>query len=236
MTDEDMELLLASGFEDFGFGIESGSQRMLDVMKKDLRVHEVLEAVGRLRARGLLYNGTFVGGYPGETPDDLEETLRFIARLFREDPSFTYTLFLYLPYPGTDAHDQLRAHGFRFPEDVEGWANFNFPYDPAISSVGKTHSFYAQDTPWLSARHKERLFQADLLGQVAGRPLFRSTSPVLRLLAVPYNLPIHLARWRWARGWCGPVPERHLYAAMRTAGLFLYRRLRSRFPTRAMES
>ena len=77
--------------------------------------------------------------------------------------------------------------------------------------------------------------QADLLGQIAGRSFFRSKSILLRLLALPYNFPIHLARWRWTQGWWGPVPEGHLYTAMRTVGLFLYRWLHSRFPTRSVD-
>lgn len=37
------------------------------------------------------------------------------------------------------------------------------------------------------------------------------------------------------RGW-GPVPERHLCAEMRATGLFLHRRIRSRFPMQGVES
>lgn len=235
MTDDDIDLLLASGFEDFGFGIESGAQRMLDIMRKDISVDQVLEAVSRLRERGILYSGTFVGGYPGETLEDLEKTIRFIGELSREDPSMTFLLLSYLPFPGTAAYDKLRAHGFRFPESVEGWADFNWPYDPAISSVGKAHSFYVQDTPWLSRSHRRRLYQAELLGQVAGRPIFRSRSVLVRLLALPYNLPILIARSRWVHGLWGPVPERHLYSAVRSIGLSLFRRLRRRSPTRQPE-
>lgn len=232
MTDSDFRLLVDSGFEDFGFGMESGSQKMLDIMKKDITAEETLYATKRLSEQSLLYSGSFVGGYPGETREDLHETMDFIAKIFRRDPSFTFVLFPYVPYPGTDAHDILVQHGFHFPERIEKWATFHFPHDTAVTGIGKENSFYSQPTPWLSSIHKEELFNADALCQVAGRPFFRGSSPWERLLASPYNLVIRWARYRWENKLLGPVPEAPLLDFIRTVGLYAYRKIKGAFPKR----
>ena len=232
MTDSDFQRLADSGFEDFGFGMESGSQKMLGLMKKDISTEETLAATERLRQKGLLYSGSFVGGYPGETLEDLHETMDFITRLFRNDPSFTFVLFPYVPYPGTDAYETLIQHGFRFPEQLEKWATFHFPHDTAVTGIGKENSFYTQPTPWLSAVHKEELFKADALCQVAGRPFFRGASTWERFMALPYNSIIRWARYRWEKKLLGPVPEAPLLDTIRSVGLAAYRKITGSLPKR----
>jgi len=232
MTERDFQVVNDSGFEDFGFGMESGSQRVLDIMKKDITIEETMQATDKLRRLGFIYSGSFVGGYPGETEEDLDETIDFIATLFRRDPSFAFVTFIYVPYPGTDAHDDLLKYGFQFPEKIEEWANFHFAYDTALPGVGKKHSFYSIKTPWLADSHKETLHNMDLLCQVAGRPLFRSSSLLKGLMAFPYNLLIHFARYRWAHKMFGFVPELPLIDLVRKAGLSVYRLIFGRFPKR----
>jgi anaerobic magnesium-protoporphyrin IX monomethyl ester cyclase len=232
MSDRDLKLILDSGFEDFGFGMESGSPKMLNIMKKDITTQETLSATERLHRHGILYSGSFVGGYPGETEEDLYETMDFITRIFKKDSSFTFVLFPYVPYPGTDAYGVLLEGGFRFPEKTEDWANFHFPHDTAVPGVGKENSFYTRDTPWLSKAHKQKLFDMDALSQVAGRPYFRSSSTWEMLMASPYNLMISLARYRWAYRMLGPVPEGPVLDVIRRMGIHIYRRMKGNLPKR----
>jgi radical SAM superfamily enzyme YgiQ (UPF0313 family) len=232
MADRDLMLLKESGFEGFGFGIESGSPKVLEIMQKDITVEDILAATRRLHEKGIIYYGSFVGGYPGETEMELEETMDLIATLFTQDPSFTFELFSYIPYPGTTAQDVLAKHGFHFPEKIEEWANFHFAHDSAVAPMGKARSLYAESTPWLTAAHKRKLFQVESLSQVAGRPLYRSSSPLARLLAVPYNMLIHIARLRWRHKLLGPVPEETCINLIRDIGLFLYRKVRGELPKR----
>ncbi len=232
MSDRDLTLLKESGFEDFGFGMESGAPHVLEIMQKDITAPDILAAAQRLKEKGLIYSGSFVGGYPGETEADLEETMDLITRLFTQDPTFAFVMFLYVPYPGTTAQDTLTKHGFRFPEKIEDWATFHFAHDTALPSVGKAHSFYAENTPWLTEAHKRKLFRIDSLCQVAGRPLYRSSSLTARLLAIPYNGLIQFARFRWRHRLLGPVPEAILINFIRDVGLYLYRLVRGGLPKR----
>lgn len=60
------------------FGIESGSQRVLDLMKKDLRIEDAAKIIRRTHDAGIRACCNFIIGFPGETDKDLEKTLNFI--------------------------------------------------------------------------------------------------------------------------------------------------------------
>jgi radical SAM superfamily enzyme YgiQ (UPF0313 family) len=64
-------------------GAESGSQRILDAMEKGTRVEHVAAATTLLREAGIDVGFFLQFGYPGETRDDIEQTLRMVARASR---------------------------------------------------------------------------------------------------------------------------------------------------------
>lgn len=64
------------------FGIESGSQQVLDRLKKDQTLEEVESAVDNAKQAGMeIVHGFFVVGTPGETVEDMRATFDFAARL-----------------------------------------------------------------------------------------------------------------------------------------------------------
>jgi radical SAM superfamily enzyme YgiQ (UPF0313 family) len=87
-----------------GYGIESGSQRILDAMNKRVRVEEAEGAVLATRQAGIFANTTFIYGWPGEDEDSVRETAEFKRRLGINASSFFAT-----PYPGTRLFEQIRG-------------------------------------------------------------------------------------------------------------------------------
>ena len=78
-----------------GFGIESGSQKMLDVMNKRIDVRKNYEAMQLLREYNLPTAGTFIVGMPGENRKTIEET-----RIFIKECEVTIAgVFYATPYP-----------------------------------------------------------------------------------------------------------------------------------------
>lgn len=69
------------GFYRARLGIESGSQRILEAMKKKITISQVKEAVSSLAGAGIKTTAMFVIGYPGETEEDFRETLKLIEDL-----------------------------------------------------------------------------------------------------------------------------------------------------------
>ena len=64
------------------FGIESGSQKILDRLKKEQTLAEVETAVNAAKKAGIeIVHGFFVVGNPDETEEDMRETFRFASRL-----------------------------------------------------------------------------------------------------------------------------------------------------------
>jgi len=67
------------------FGIESASDSVLHQMGKGVKVRQVKEAIARCRQHNLHVAGSFIVGYPTETPEDYEKTRDFIAEQELDD-------------------------------------------------------------------------------------------------------------------------------------------------------
>jgi radical SAM superfamily enzyme YgiQ (UPF0313 family) len=99
-------------------GIESGSDRVLGLMKKGFKTDDVRCAVKRIRSSGIDVAGFFIMGFPGETPDDIKATIDFSLELDLIRANY----FLYLPLPGTESFNELARQG-RVKTD---YSNFHF--------------------------------------------------------------------------------------------------------------
>jgi len=88
------------------FGIESGSQKILDRLKKGQTLAETTTAVGRAKQAGIeIVHGFFVVGSPDETEQDMRETFRFASRL----PLDTFAFNRLCVYRGTPLwHEYVR--------------------------------------------------------------------------------------------------------------------------------
>lgn len=107
----DTELLVAmerAGCYSFAVGVESGSDRVLGLMRKRTDTATLMERI-RLVARTtrIRMTGFFMAGFPGETLDDLAATERFIMTA----PFHRLSISLFVPLPATVAHDALDAQG-----------------------------------------------------------------------------------------------------------------------------
>jgi anaerobic magnesium-protoporphyrin IX monomethyl ester cyclase len=91
------------------FGVESGSQKMLDVMKKGTTVEQNEKAITWAKEAGISVAISVVLGYPGETMDMLKQTFDFIRKT---EPDYVYVCVA-IPYPGTDLYDLLKELGWK---------------------------------------------------------------------------------------------------------------------------
>ncbi|MHC1601101.1 MAG: methyl-coenzyme M reductase glutamine C-methyltransferase [Candidatus Nezhaarchaeales archaeon] len=85
------------------FGIESGSQKMLDKMLKGFKVNDVYDAVYRAKRLGVKPAGSFIVAYPGETNEDFEETVTMV----RELPLMDHFVSIAEPIPGTPLAEEI---------------------------------------------------------------------------------------------------------------------------------
>lgn len=97
-TYEDYKMLYRAGCREIAFGIESGSQKILNIINKGVTVEQNRHAIIDAKKAGLLVKAYLMIGNPGESRKTVEETKKFIAT---SDPD-QFTLFTFVPLPGCD--------------------------------------------------------------------------------------------------------------------------------------
>ena len=105
LTDEIAALLAASGCTEVWMGVESGSQKVLDAMDKNLRLEDVYAAVDRLRRHGIEACFFLQLGYPGEGWDEIQETLHLVRAARPDDIGVSISY----PLPGTVFYQRVQA-------------------------------------------------------------------------------------------------------------------------------
>lgn len=79
LSSADLRAARASGMTRISFGLESGSQRLLQRMAKGTTVGRMSQFLKDAASAGLSTRATMIIGYPGETADDLEKTNHFVS-------------------------------------------------------------------------------------------------------------------------------------------------------------
>ena len=106
--DEELAVLMRkAGFYDIAVGIESGSDRILQSIKKNTSVSQICEKIKLIRKAGLEVNGFFVIGFPDETPGDIIKTINLACKLDLKRASFSCCQ----PLPGTEIYYNLKKNG-----------------------------------------------------------------------------------------------------------------------------
>jgi anaerobic magnesium-protoporphyrin IX monomethyl ester cyclase len=106
----DMETLKAmkrAGCDEIGFGIESASQRVLDVNKKRIKVEQAKKAIRNAKDAGLKVRLFFIVGLPGETKDTWKLNIDFIEDVQPDGVDVS----TFIPFPGCDIYDNPKAYG-----------------------------------------------------------------------------------------------------------------------------
>jgi len=107
MIDEKiLSLMEKSGCYLLTVGIESGSQRILDHMKKNLTLDLIEEKIKLIKTKTKInVIGNFILGYPMEKEEDIYKTINFAKSL----PLYGANFFPFHPTPGTEIFDELIA-------------------------------------------------------------------------------------------------------------------------------
>lgn len=143
VTPELLRRLKRAGLLHVNFGVESGDDEVLRVIKKGLRTDQVERALEMAKAEGLATACNFMLGFPEDTPATLARTARFMERIAPMVDSFS-TLGVVLPFPGTELYEQHHeAHGFT------GWwlraDHARYAEAPDIADIGAFRRHYLDD-------------------------------------------------------------------------------------------
>ncbi|MDP2939819.1 MAG: radical SAM protein [Candidatus Omnitrophota bacterium] len=100
-----------------GFGVESGNQESLDLMKKKTKVKDAFRAISLCKRYGIKTYALFVIGFPWEKRSDIKDTIRLTKAL---NPSFIDINIAY-PLPGTELFRLAKKENLFNEKDLHGY-------------------------------------------------------------------------------------------------------------------
>ncbi|MBH1941061.1 radical SAM protein [Mobilitalea sibirica] len=111
-TDDDSLVnLKQSGCLELFIGIESGSDKIRKLLKKNGSAEEVKKIIYRLLKAGINVKGYFIYGFPTETKEDMEESYLLASSLKESSKflkgDFRTSIFQYKPYHGTELYNKF---------------------------------------------------------------------------------------------------------------------------------
>jgi radical SAM superfamily enzyme YgiQ (UPF0313 family) len=126
LDDELLDLMKAAHTYIISVGIESGSDKTLKRMGKQLKVALIREKVELIKQKGIDLAAFFILGFPDETAEDMEESIKFSLEL----PLLRANYFTFLPLPMTPVTLKLIETGEIGKMDVDGLIFQKVPYAP----------------------------------------------------------------------------------------------------------
>jgi len=130
---ETLKTMKDAGLRLLVVGYESGNQEILDNIRKGITLDEAREFTKRCKELGIMIHGAFVLGLPEETPESINDSIKFACELDVD----TIQVSLASPYPGTELYDLCIEKNYLAQEDMvneRGWQTCTVQY-PGISNV-----------------------------------------------------------------------------------------------------
>ena len=126
------------------FGVESGSQQVLDDMRKGISIAQTMRVFSWVREIGLMPAPNVVIGFPGETKQTIWKTIKFAEKI---SPDYICCYDVATPFPGTPMFELVKKKGWLRITDFDKY-DINTPIF---------------ETPWLSMKElkeiREQAFQ-----------------------------------------------------------------------------
>ncbi|MBN1456722.1 MAG: B12-binding domain-containing radical SAM protein [Sedimentisphaerales bacterium] len=125
IDDDYLKLLADSGCTKLQCGGESGSERILKMLHKQITVEDILNFVRRAKKFNINCLVAFMTGLPTETQEEQLQTMRLIRDILRIQPDAVINgPANYRPYPGGELYEMcVKKYNLSMPESLEDWEN-----------------------------------------------------------------------------------------------------------------
>ncbi|MCK9602756.1 MAG: B12-binding domain-containing radical SAM protein [Candidatus Omnitrophica bacterium] len=133
------------------FGLESGSQRMLDYLKKGINLEKVKELILVLsKSKIIKPEYSLMIGMPKETTRDYMDTLRLVGFIRKHDPRAAIIGPQYFRvYPGGELYEEIKKiYGYFEPDSFEGWAEKSSDAKNKLLGLGQDLRY-----PWVPGKY-----------------------------------------------------------------------------------
>lgn len=157
-----VDLMKKAGFRKVKSGLESANQKTLDLLNKKSTVQDIVEGARTASRVGLDVQLTIMVGYPWETRQEAENTIRLARQLMEEGAAEMLQATILIPYPGTPLHRMAMENGW-FAIDPTDYNRFGMT-EPVL----KTPDMAPEDVMALCQKLYKAFFSPSfLLHQVA---------------------------------------------------------------------
>ncbi|MBF0234778.1 MAG: radical SAM protein [Desulfamplus sp.] len=127
----DGEMLAAmkgSGCKMIRLGVESGSQEVLDKIKKGLTLKQIEEGVKLVKKSGIQALGGFMFGFPYDSKKSVEETIQFARKLSPDQVQFSINMC----YPGTSLYEYAKDNNILL---AKAFKEFDMTHGPVVKTI-----------------------------------------------------------------------------------------------------
>ncbi|MCW4000098.1 MAG: B12-binding domain-containing radical SAM protein [Candidatus Bathyarchaeota archaeon] len=169
VTKELLKKMKDAGCVSFWFGAESGTQQVLDAMKKGITPELTEKVIGWVREVGLKPTPNVILGFPGETKESAWKTIKFIEKIAPDAVGF-YNVAT--PFPGTPLYDQVKENGWLRVTDFDKYDTTRPIFEtPQLSmkELGKLregafHHYYLRRAYFMAKERRFKLSTAMVVG------------------------------------------------------------------------
>jgi anaerobic magnesium-protoporphyrin IX monomethyl ester cyclase len=188
MTDEVWAQCKRSGLRRLLVGVESGSNEMLKRIRKDIKIEQVFETAEKMLQHDIGGHFPFIVGFPDESDAHIQATLDCAKKLRSLSPNFLTPIYYFKPYPGSALVIEAVERGFRLPQTLEAWAQFDY--------------VAGEPGPWVSPEKFELIERFKFFHELAWKRISRGRRLLQRLARYrcsrdEYRWPLEMLFTRW---------------------------------------
>jgi radical SAM superfamily enzyme YgiQ (UPF0313 family) len=155
------------------FGAESGSQRVLNILNKNITTKDIIQSARITDDIDLSADYSWMIGIPGETKADVKKTIELVNKVKETNPKSEFSIKILFPYPGTEIYDLAKQQGFKPPSNLINWAKIR------------------RDRAAEYLNHRNQLETISLTSAIIGKSVFQQNSIAI------FKLLRFLADFRW---------------------------------------
>jgi len=127
VDDEMLVEMKESGCKMIRLGVESGSQEVLDKIKKGLTLKQIEDGVRLVKKHGIQALGGFMFGFPYDTRETVEQTIHFAKKLSPDQVQFSIAMC----YPGTSLYEYAKENELLL---AKSFREFDMTHGPVVKT------------------------------------------------------------------------------------------------------
>ena len=144
------------------FGVESGTQQVLNAMKKGITPELTMKVLRWVKELGMKPVPNVIIGFPGETKESAWKTIKFAEKISPDDIAFIHAA---TPFPGTPMYDKVKEKGWIKVTDFDMYDTCNPIFETPWLSMkdlaklrdGAFHHFYLRKAYFLDKKRRFKL-------------------------------------------------------------------------------